>query len=128
MLPPEERPRLERLRQVVAAHVESTGLRPVAREIGIDPKAVTKFLNGSTPRPQTRVKLERWYVLQVANSAASVERDEAEAALKILMGGLSPAQRTGVLPDAVIFFRQLYVRHGTPVPTWLAELSRELAG
>lgn len=49
------------LRSAAAARVEATSLRRTAREIGLSPTGLSKFLSGTKPYMKTLRKLRRWF-------------------------------------------------------------------
>jgi transcriptional regulator with XRE-family HTH domain len=49
------------LRNAAALEVEATSLRSVAREIGMSPTGLKKFLNGTMPYAPTLRRLRRWH-------------------------------------------------------------------
>lgn len=50
------------LQRVVALRVEAKSLRGVAREIGMSPTGLKRFLQGTTPYSPTLRRLRRWYL------------------------------------------------------------------
>ncbi len=115
---------LARLRAAVATEVAALGLRPVAREIGIDPKSVTDFVNGAAPRSTTRQKLERWYVQRLASGGGAVDVEAARAALQVLVQDLAPAYREEAVRAAADLWVEVYRRFEAPLPGWLEALRR----
>ncbi len=77
------------LKRAVAGGVSATSLRQVAREVGMSPTGLRKFLSGASPYSATRRKLERWYVRR--GSAPDVH--SALAALEVLVLDLPPSER-----------------------------------
>ncbi|HVH11557.1 MAG TPA: hypothetical protein VM759_00825, partial [Longimicrobium sp.] len=53
---------IKHLRETAAARVENTSLRSVAREIGMSPTGLKKFLLGTAPYSPTLRRLRNWYV------------------------------------------------------------------
>ncbi|HWK90336.1 MAG TPA: DUF433 domain-containing protein [Longimicrobium sp.] len=49
------------LREVVRSHVNRTSLRAVARQVGMSPSGIHKFLQGSQPYSPTLRRLRSWY-------------------------------------------------------------------
>lgn len=76
---------IEELRTAAAARVAATSLRGAAREIGMSPSGLQKFLNGTDPYEPTLLRLRAWY----GDDATQREREEAVARLL----GFLPAQR-----------------------------------
>ncbi len=85
----ERRVSITTLRQAVAGSVSATSLRQVARDVGMSPSGLRKFLSSASPYSATRRKLERWYVRR--GSAPDVH--SALAALEVLVQDLPPAER-----------------------------------
>lgn len=52
---------VEELRSAAAARVENTSLRGAAREIGMSPSGLKKFLLGTSPYAATLRKLRTWF-------------------------------------------------------------------
>jgi A-type inclusion protein len=48
------------LREAVRARVEDSGLREVAREVGIPHTSLSDFMGGRTPRAANVTKLRKW--------------------------------------------------------------------
>jgi len=113
---------MERLRGALAARVESSGLRPVAREVGMDPRGITKLLQGARPRQSTLQKLERWYVRRIAEADNPTGVEDARAALAVLMYDVPPAARPQAVRETSAFLEVLYKRMRVPIPTWLSDL------
>lgn len=114
-----------RLRQALATRVEAEGLRPVARDVGLDPKSVIQIIEGAAPRASTRQKLLRWYVRQMAVGHGTTETSSARAALEVLLQDFPPALRTGALSQAVAAFRRIYEGAELPSPDWVRVLEAE---
>lgn len=109
---------LERLREVVAARVERRSLRAVAREVGMSPSGLQKFLDGASPYSATRRKLERWFVRESAGSAL--------AALRVLVDDLPPSRRDAAVGDMLASLESAFRRARRPVPPWIAELRAQV--
>src|SRR3954464_6897027 len=72
---------IEHLRSAAAARVQNTSLRGVAREIGMSPTGLKKFLFGTAPYSPTLRRLRKWYVHHAAVPTGEVAYDDACAAL-----------------------------------------------
>ncbi len=94
---------IERLRETVLARVRSTSLRAVAREVGMSPSGLDKFLSGGNPYSGTRRKLYNWW-------------------LRALLHDVAPERREVILAELVRTLRDLHHAHGELCPPWLAEL------
>ena len=80
---------LARLREAVERQVSARSLRHAARQVGMSPTGLQKFLAGSAPSDATCRKLERW----AFDKAVAGEPPTAETALAILRlfaGALPP--------------------------------------
>lgn len=105
-----------RLRAAVALHVRRSSRRRVAAEIGLSPRGVWKFLEGSKPHPKTRQKLERWYREVVAASRTGQDGLSPAEALHVLVGGISPGHYSEALALLVDFVTGLYTRFHASLP------------
>jgi hypothetical protein len=76
---------VETLRAAAAKRMEATSLRQAAREIGMSPSGLHKFINGTDPYEPTLHRLRAWY----GDDAAQRKQDEVVARFL----GLLPAQR-----------------------------------
>jgi hypothetical protein len=118
---------IKHLREMAAARVENTSLRSVAREIGMSPTGLKKFLMGTAPYSPTLRRLRNWYVHYAAQSVGDVESEDAAAALAVLVHDLAPdprQQTAGCLIDCVA---RGYDQSGKPRPAWVAELQARYA-
>lgn len=96
----------------------------MARELGLDPKAVAGFLNGSTPRVSTRQRLEQWYVEHaISESVASVP--SVRAALSVLIQDLPPSDRDEARAELLACLGGIYKRRHAPIPAWLGRVEEE---
>jgi hypothetical protein len=112
---------LVRLRAAVEGRVAARGLRPVARELAMDPRAVTGFLAGAQPRASTRQRLVRQYVRWVAEQERPGDDDAELAALEILLRGLPSSEKDQAWREAVDAVQGIYVRRGLDVPRWIRD-------
>ena len=64
-------------------------MRHVAREVGMSPSGLQKFLAGSQPYSATRRKLERWH----AKSGGEPDHHSDVSALEVLVHDLPPIER-----------------------------------
>jgi hypothetical protein len=111
------------MRAAVGASVEIIGLRPVARELRLDPKSVKQFINGAEPRKPTRARLVQWYLSRGGELVSSVEL--ATAAVDVLLRDVQPADLAGASRALVAAVRRIYEGAGA-VPGWLADLEAGL--
>jgi hypothetical protein len=117
---------LEVLLAAVAARIDALGLRPVSREIGLDPKSVTKLLAGTVPRPSTHQKLERWYIRAVPSGSGEPTPDDVMVALRVLTQSLAPHDRPVAERVILKALVQLCRRNGYATPGWLGAVVGEL--
>lgn len=91
-----ERVLVSTLRAAAVKRVEQTSLRQVARDVGLSPSGLDKFLNGAEPYRKTRRKLEAWYVRGAATDLGQdVSPETVAAAVRILAVFAAPATRGG---------------------------------
>lgn len=119
---------IRHLRETAAARVENTSLRSVAREIGMSPTGLKKFLLGTAPYSPTVRRLRSWYVQYGAVEGGNVGLQDASAALAVLMHDLPPEPRESTAGCLLECVGRGYDRAGRARPSWLAELRAGLAG
>jgi hypothetical protein len=113
---------IRHLRETAAARVENTSLRSVAREIGMSPTGLKKFLQGTAPYSPTLRRLRNWYVHYAAVQSGEVLTQDATAAIAVLVHDLSPDPRrvaAGCVLDCVT---RGYDQSGKTRPVWINEL------
>jgi hypothetical protein len=110
------------LRETAAARVENTSLRSVAREIGMSPTGLKKFLQGTAPYSPTLRRLRNWYVQYAAVQAGEVLTQDATAALAVLVHDLSPEPRREAATCVLDCMTRGYDQSGKTRPVWLNEL------
>jgi transcriptional regulator with XRE-family HTH domain len=115
------------MREVAAARVENTSLRQVAREIGMSPTGLKKFLEGTAPYSPTVRRLRNWYVRYAAVQRSDVEEVDASAALAVLMHDLRSDPRRDAALHVLEAVGSGYERSGKPRPAWLSELRTRYA-
>ena len=112
---------IPRMREAVATRAESTSLRSTAREVGMSPTGLKKFLQGTAPYTKTIHRLRSWYLQHAANSVEALSPDDALAAFGVLVHGLPPgAARALTIERMIEGLEQGYVRTGRKVPAWVA--------
>jgi hypothetical protein len=116
------------LRDAAAARVESTSLRSVAREIGMSPTGLKKFLMGTAPYSPTVRRLRRWYLQYAALPAAQVSYQDASNALVVLVHDLSPEPRREVADCVLECLARGYDASERSRPDWVGELRAQLGG
>ena len=115
------------LRRALLAHVDSTSLRHVARQVGMSPTGLQKFMDGGEPYAATRRKLERWFVLHgPARGEAGLRGDSALTILRVLVQDLSPARHRATMERLLGALEEAYAAARVDPPAWLAELGEEL--
>ncbi len=114
---------IERLRETVTSRVRSTSLRSVAREVGMSPSGLEKFLSGGNPYSGTRRKLYNWWLRAQGEPAVPrLSSDAVAFALRGLLHDVAPERRDAMLAELVRTLRDLHRAHGELCPPWLAEL------
>jgi hypothetical protein len=107
------------LLRTLAARVESSSLRQVAREVGMSPTGLRKVLEGASSYAPTRAKLERWLVREAAAAPALRDATSTRAALELLVSTLPVAERPAALSELTALLRVLHRRAGVTLPAWL---------
>jgi|tagenome__1003787_1003787.scaffolds.fasta_scaffold20989397_7 hypothetical protein len=113
------------MRSLAAARVEHTSLRGVAREIGMSPTGLKKFLLGTAPYSPTLRRLRRWYVHHAELPSGELEHRDAEAAIALLTHDLPGESRRVAVNEVLDCLARGYDAAGRPRPRWVAELHRE---
>ena len=120
-------PTTQHLRDCAAARVEQTSLRGVAREIGMSPTGLKKFLLGTSPYSPTVRKLRKWFVQHGATPAPELSYNEASAALSLLTHDLPAGGPRREAADCVLdCLGRGYDASGRARPRWVAELKAEM--
>ncbi|WP_420129177.1 hypothetical protein [Longimicrobium sp.] len=110
------------MRDAVMDRAERTSLRNAAREIGMSPSGLQKFLEGGMPYTKTIHRLRLWYLQHAGNAGNSITHDEALAALRVLVHDLPPSTRAETMEAMAGCVGQGYVRIRRAVPAWVAEI------
>jgi transcriptional regulator with XRE-family HTH domain len=113
---------IRHLRETAQARVENTSLRSVAREIGMSPTGLKKFLQGTAPYSPTLRRLRNWYVHYAAVQAGEVLTQDATAALAVLVHDLSPDPRRNAASCVLDCVSRGYDESGKARPQWITEL------
>lgn len=108
------------MREAVTERAERTSLRTAAREIGMSPSGLKKFLDGNTPYTKTVHRLQRWYLQHAGDAREELSEDEAYAALSVLVHDLPPGTRAYTMATMVECVEQGYARTRRDVPAWVA--------
>lgn len=113
---------VERLRASVAARVEETSLRAVARSVGMSAPGLERFLGGCAPRFRSRSKLEAWE--QAEHQLRGTDDFEGEeVVLGALVRDLAPARRAAGTARLVRCLVNSYRSRNAAVPPWLERLA-----
>jgi hypothetical protein len=81
----------ERFRGAVREAIARSTLRTVAKDVGMSPSGLQKFLNGTNPYGKTRERLHVWYFREAGFSSFGVE----DAAYILRRMGRSPRRTMG---------------------------------
>jgi len=111
---------------MAAARVQNTSLRGVAREIGMSPTGLKKFLLGTAPYSPTVRRLRKWYVHHAAVPTGEVSYHDASAAIAVLTHDLPGEPRRDTAGRVLDCMGRGYEAAGQPHPAWVAELRKEL--
>lgn len=124
-----ERPltNLERLRETVSIRVQATSLRSVARQVGMSPSGLEKFLSGGTPYTRSRQKLQEWWEREGRRPRSELSTEGVVIAIGALVRDLPPEMRGRAMKGIVGSLRGLYETHTAACPPWLAELAEQWA-
>ncbi|MFL5539593.1 MAG: hypothetical protein ACJ8J0_11410 [Longimicrobiaceae bacterium] len=117
---------VQHLRAMAAARVQQTSLRGVAREIGMSPTGLKKFLVGTSPYAPTLRRLRRWYVHHAALTTGEVEYEDASAAIAVLTHDLPGEPRREAADCVLDCLGRGYDATGRARPRWVAQLRDEL--
>ena len=107
------------LRQAASRSVSAASLRQVAREVGMSPSGLQKFLSGSSPYSTTRKKLERWY----GRAGPPPDDHSVRAAVDVLVHDLPPVERVEATDRILVAVEQS--RGGKPL-RWVKQLRSQL--
>ncbi len=116
---------VQHLREMAAARVENTSLRGVAREIGMSPTGLKKFLLGTAPYSPTLRRLRKWYLQHASLPTGEVSYQDASAALVVFTHDLQPEPRREASDCILDCLERGYEQSGRSVPRWVAELRAE---
>lgn len=116
---------VQHIRETAAARVEATSLRRVAREIGMSPTGLRKFLDGTEPYTPTVHRLRVWYLRLSELPSADIGREDASAALAVLTRDLPETPRRSAAETVLETLDHCYRASGKGRPTWVAELRAE---
>jgi hypothetical protein len=109
---------LARLREAVEQQVAERSLRHAARQVGMSPTGLQKFLSGTAPAESTCRKLERW-AFERAASGEPPTAESALAVLRFLVGALPPRRHLEALARLLTVLESAHAEAGLE-PEWLA--------
>jgi hypothetical protein len=113
---------IPQLRTAVIERVERTSLRSAAREIGMSPTGLRKFLDGNMPYTKTLHRLRKWYLQHAADSRYDITEEDAFAALRVLVHDLPEPVQAQTIQGMLECMEESYTRSHKDVPAWVAEL------
>lgn len=113
---------IPQLRTAVIERVERTSLRSAAREIGMSPTGLKKFLDGNMPYTKTIHRLRRWYLHHAADARQDISEEDAFAALRVLVHDLPAAAQAETIAGMLRCMEESYGRSHRDVPAWVAEM------
>lgn len=113
---------IPQMREAVMERVERTSLRTAAREIGMSPSGLKKFLDGNMPYTKTIHRLRRWYLAHAAEGREELSEEDAHAALRVLLHDLPPAIQAQTVDAMLHCMEQSYTRSRRDIPPWVAEM------
>mgnify|MGYP006143800199 CR=1 FL=1 len=113
---------IPQLRAAVAERVERTSLRSAAREVGMSPTGLKKFLDGNMPYTKTIHRLRRWYLAHAAEAREELSDEDAYAALRVLVHDLPPGVQAQTVDAMLHCMEQSYTRSRRDIPPWVAEM------
>jgi tetratricopeptide (TPR) repeat protein len=117
-----ERATCERFRAALRQAIARSTLRGVAKDVGMSPTGLQKFLDGTNPYGKTRERLRLWYFREAGFSSFPVE--DAAYILRRLVGTLpTPDYGVAGVLDAV---DTAYQRAGMRAPEWVRLVRNEL--
>lgn len=115
------------LRDAAASRIERTSLRGVAREIGLSPTGLKKFILGTRPYSPTLRRLRRWYIFHYTREVApeSLTYELASAAVAVLVFDLTVQVRPVAVERLLDALSHSYVRGGLEPPKWRERVRAE---
>ena len=122
MPPPTPTPSLDRLRDAIQSRVQESSLRAVAREVGMSPSGLQKFLAGGIPYQKSRRKLFEWLQREREPEVEEPPFHGVPRSLAELVRELPYERRDPALAALVETLRTLYDTHGAAAPEWLSRL------
>lgn len=114
---------MERLREQVATRVQATSLRSVARQVGMSPTGLEKFLAGGTPYTRSRQKLQDWAERETGRPSNDLTLEGVEIAIGALVRDIPAEHRVDAIARLVRTLRAVYQAQGARPPEWLDQLA-----
>ena len=118
---------IDRLRENVAIRVQATSLRSVARQVGMSPSGLEKFLQGGVPYTASRRKLLEWWSRERHRVISELTADGVAGALGRLVRDLPADRQEPAMAELVATLRTVYAGQDGPFPPWLDELAVRLS-
>lgn len=110
------------MRETVMEHVERTSLRTAAKEIGMSPSGLKKFLDGNMPYTKTIHRLRRWYLQHISRTREELSSEEVFAALRVLLYDLPAGVHAQTVEAVLQCMEQGYVRTHREIPAWVGQV------
>lgn len=115
---PDSEAALNRIRQAASLITNETSLRKVARDVGMSPTGLSKFMDGAQPYARTYSKLRNWYVRR-GHRSPSLDAEGAWVAIRMLTAHLPDLERAECQRRLLQVLAETSA--GEP-PAWIAEL------
>lgn len=107
------------VRDAARSAVTTSSLRSVARDVGMSPSGLDRFIAGSHPYPGTARRLGEWYLRTMQARGERLHADTARQVLALLTEHLPASEREGAVQDVLTILRGRTARSGSPMPPWL---------
>lgn len=109
------------IRRALAEAVERTGLRPVARDVGVAHTSLLSLLDGAEPRASTVRKLVEWFLRYQAAGGGEVDAETIQAALSLLLRHVPEERQDDARRELLSALEKISKASGAPRPEWLRE-------
>lgn len=116
---------IDGLRNNISVRVLETSLRNVARQVGMSPTGLEKFLEGSQPYTSVRGKLYEWWSRDGRLPSSEVDAEVASAALDWLVQDLPAPRRPAAVERVLRVLLEAHLREHVVPPLWLSTLLEE---
>ncbi len=114
-------PEQAELRAALARAIETQGMRPVARQVGLSPMGARNVALGKNLHEATWTKIREWYGREVVQGK-QVQLQAAPVLLELLLRHVAPALRESVRRVLVEDVGRVYAQAAMPAPSWLTTL------